>query len=69
MKTFYVYQKQFLLILAYTVTIHKCQGLSQINYSAIIDLSSKVFSPGMAYVEYVPLMVYILRTLIQHLSL
>ena len=30
------------------VTIHKCQGLS-LN-SAIIDLSQKVFSPGMAYV-------------------
>ena len=48
MKTFYVYRKQFPLILAYAVTIHKCQGLSL--DSAIIDLSSKVFSPGMAYV-------------------
>ena len=48
MKTFYVYRKQFPLILAYAVTIHKCQGLSL--GSAIIDLSSKVFSPGMAYV-------------------
>lgn len=48
MKTFYVYQKQFPLILAYAVTIHKCQGLSL--HSAIIDLSNKVFSPGMAYV-------------------
>ena len=48
MKAFYVYRKQFPLILAYAVTIHKCQGLSL--DSAIIDLSSKVFSPGMAYV-------------------
>ena len=48
MKTFYIYRKQFPLILAYAVTIHKCQGLS-LN-SAIIDLSNKVFSPGMAYV-------------------
>ena len=48
MRSFYIYQKQFPLILAYAVTIHKCQGLS-LN-SAIIDLSSKVFSPGMAYV-------------------
>ena len=48
MKTFYVYRKQFPLILVYAVTIHKCQGLSL--DSAIIDLSSKVFSPGMAYV-------------------
>ena len=45
MKTFYVYHKQFLLILAYAVTIHKYQGLS-----LLIDLPSKVFSPGMAYV-------------------
>ena len=48
MKTFFIYQKQFPLILAYAVTIHKFQGLS-LN-SAIIDLSNKVFSPGMAYV-------------------
>ena len=48
MKTFYVYRKQFPLILAYAVTIYKCQGLSL--DSAIIDLSSKVFSPGIAYV-------------------
>ena len=27
-KSFHVYRKQFLLILAYAVTIHKCQGLS-----------------------------------------
>ena len=47
-KSFYVYRKQFPLILAFAVTIHKCQGLS-LN-SAIIDLSQKVFSPGMAYV-------------------
>ena len=39
MKNFYVYREQFPLILAYAVTIHKCQ-----------DLSDKVFSAGMAYV-------------------
>ena len=48
MKTFYVFRKQFPLILAYAVTIHKCQGLSL--DCAIIDLSEEVFSPGMAYV-------------------
>ena len=36
------------LILAFAVTIHKSQGLSLDN--AIIDLSDRVFSPGMAYV-------------------
>jgi len=48
MKTFYVYRKHFPLILAHVVIIHKCQGLSL--DSAIIDLSSKVFSPKMSYV-------------------
>ena len=48
MKNFYIYRKQFSLILAYGVTIHKCQGLSL--DCAIVDFSDKVFSPGMAYV-------------------
>ena len=48
MKNFYVYRKQFPLILAYAVTIHKCQGLSL--DCAIVDLSDEVFSEGMAYV-------------------
>ena len=48
MKNLYIYRKQFPLILAYGVTIRKCQGLSL--DSAIVDLSDKVFSPGMAYV-------------------
>ena len=39
---------KFPLILAYAVTIHKCQGLSL--DCAIVDLSDKVFSAGMAYV-------------------
>ena len=46
MKNFFVYRKQFPLILAFAVTIHKCQGLSL--DCAILDLSDKVFSPGMA---------------------
>ena len=48
MKNFFVYRKQFPLILAYAVTIHKCQGLSL--DCAIVDLSENVFSAGMAYV-------------------
>ena len=48
LKKFYVYRKQFPLILAYMVTIHKCQGLSL--DSALMDLSDRIFSPGMAYV-------------------
>uniref|UniRef100_A0A1X7V3W3 ATP-dependent DNA helicase n=1 Tax=Amphimedon queenslandica TaxID=400682 RepID=A0A1X7V3W3_AMPQE len=40
--------RQFPLILAFAVTIHKCQGLSLDN--AIIDLSDNMFSAGMAYV-------------------
>ena len=48
MKNYYVYRKQFPLIVAYAITIHKCQGLSL--DCAIIDLSEIVFSDGMAYV-------------------
>ena len=47
MKNICVHCKQFPLILAYAVTIHKCQGLSL--DCAIIDLSAEVFSDGMAY--------------------
>ena len=47
-KKFYINRKQFPLILAFAVTIHKCQGLS-LN-CAIIDLSDKIFCVGMAYV-------------------
>ena len=48
MKNVFVYRSQFPLILAFAVTIHKCQGLSLDN--AIIDLSNNVFSARMAYV-------------------
>ena len=48
LKKFYVYRKQFPLIPGYAITIHKCQGLSLDR--AIINLSDRVFSPGMAYV-------------------
>ncbi len=48
LKYFYVYRRQFLLLLAYAVTIHKCQGL--LLNCAIVDLSDRVFSAGMAYV-------------------
>ena len=48
MRTFYVSRRQFPLTLAFAITVHKCQGLS-LN-SALMDLSQKVFAPGMAYV-------------------
>ena len=47
-KNFFVYRKQFPLILAYAITIHKCQGVSL--ECAIVDISENVFSAGMAYV-------------------
>ena len=40
MKNFYVYRKQYSLILAYAVTIHKCQGLSL--DCAIVNLRQSV---------------------------
>ena len=47
MKSFYVYRKHFPLILAFAVTIHKCQGLSL--DSTIINLSDQVIAARMAY--------------------
>ena len=38
----------YILILAFAVTIHKCQGLSL--DCVLMDLSDQVFSPGMACV-------------------
>ena len=48
MKKFYIYRRQFPLISVYAVNINKCQGLSV--GCALVDLSDKVFSAGMAYV-------------------
>ena len=48
LKKIFVYRKQFPLILAFAVTIHKCQGLSL--DCAMMELSDQVFSLGMAYV-------------------
>ena len=48
LKNFYIHRQQFPLIMAYAVTIHKSQGLSL--DCPIIDLSSRVFGEGMAYV-------------------
>ena len=47
-KNLYIHRKQFLLILSYAITIHKCQGLSL--DTAIIDLSTDLFGDDMAYV-------------------
>ena len=41
-------RKQFPLSLAYTVTIHKSQGLTL--PLAVIDIGSKEFSSGLTYV-------------------
>ena len=46
LKKIYVHRKQFPLILAFAVTVHKCQGLSL--DCAMMDLSNKVFCAGMA---------------------
>ena len=43
-----VFRKQFPLILAFAVTIHKCQGLSL--DCGMMELSDQVFGPGTAYV-------------------
>ena len=48
MKNMYIHRKQYPLIIAFAITIHKCQGLSL--DTAIIDLSQEVFGNGMAYV-------------------
>ena len=48
MKKVYVYRKQFPLILAFAITVHKCQNLSL--DCATMDLSEQVFCPGMACV-------------------
>ena len=47
-RNFYVFRDQFPLILAYAVTIHKCQGLSL--DCAIIDLNEHAYTDGIAYV-------------------
>ena len=43
----YVHRKLFPLILAFAVTVHKCQGLSL--DCVVMDLSNEVFCLGMAY--------------------
>ena len=48
LKSIFVQRKQFPLILAFAVTVHKCQGMSL--DCAIMDLSNQVFCAGMAYV-------------------
>ena len=48
LKNIYVQRKQFPLILAFSVTVHNCQGLSL--DCAVMDLSKQVICAGMAYV-------------------
>ena len=47
-RNFYVFRDQFPLILAYAVTIYKCQGLSL--DCASIDLNEHAYTDGIAYV-------------------
>lgn len=44
----YYTRKQFPIMLAFAITIHKSQGLSLT--SAIVDVGAKTFGPGMTYV-------------------
>jgi len=48
MKGIYVHRKQFPISLSYSITIHKCQGLS-LN-CAIANIGRSVFGCGMSYV-------------------
>ena len=47
LKSVFVEWKLFPLILAFAVTVHKCQGL--LLDCAIMDLSNQMFCAGMAY--------------------
>jgi len=48
LKSIYYTRKQFPLMLAFAITIHKSQGLSL--QTAIVDAGSSTFRPGMTYV-------------------
>ena len=48
LKGIFYTRKQFPLMLAFAITVHKCQGLSL--HSAIVDAGSTCFGPGMIYV-------------------
>ena len=48
LKSIYYTRKQFSLMLAFTITIHKSQGLSL--QTAIVDAGFSTFGPGMTYV-------------------
>ena len=49
LKGIYYTRKQFPLILAFAITVHKSQGLSL--KTAIVDAGSSCFGPGMIYVS------------------
>ena len=51
LKQMFYRRRQFLLQLAFAITIHKSQGLSL--QCAIVDAGSRCFSPGMIYRRFV----------------
>lgn len=50
MDNVYVTRQQFPISICYTMTIHKCQGISVEN--ALVDAGDPIFAPGQGYVAF-----------------